>query len=92
MDEVRGRLVGVTDAVAPPALPHTRGLCNPGPRVYGLGRPSFLTTLLPTHYWRVSPRCPRTAINSQRSPPAATREHEASAGIEPDEQRTRTRS
>jgi len=27
--------------------------------------------------------CPRTAINSQRSPPAATREHEASAGFQP---------
>jgi hypothetical protein len=32
---------------------------------------------------RVSPRCPRTAINSQRSPPAATCEHEASASLEP---------
>jgi hypothetical protein len=31
----------------------------------------------------VSPRCPRTAINSQRSPAAATCEHEASAGFEP---------
>jgi len=29
----------------------------------------------PTHYWRVPPRCPRTTINSQRSPPAATSEH-----------------
>jgi|KBSMisStandDraft_5_1062788.scaffolds.fasta_scaffold69996_3 hypothetical protein len=28
------------------------------------------------------PRCPRTAVNSQRSPPAATCEHEASAGFE----------
>ena len=32
---------------------------------------------------RVSPRCPRPAINSQRSPPAATFEHEASAGFGP---------
>src|SRR5215510_15490599 len=30
----------------------------------------------------VSPRCPRTAINSQRSPPAATYEHDACAGFE----------
>ena len=37
----------------------------------------------PTHYGPVSPRCPRTAINSQRSPPAATCEHEARAGFEP---------
>jgi hypothetical protein len=34
----------------------------------------------PTHYGRVPPRCPRTTINSQRSPPAATCEHEAGAG------------
>ena len=31
----------------------------------------------------VPPRCPRTTINSQRSPPAATCEHEASADFEP---------
>jgi hypothetical protein len=31
----------------------------------------------------VSPRCPRTAINNQRLPPAATCEHEARAGSEP---------
>jgi hypothetical protein len=37
----------------------------------------------PTHYGPVSPRCPRTAINSQRSPPAATCEHEAGARFEP---------
>ena len=37
----------------------------------------------PTHYGPVSPRCPRTAINSQRSPPAATCENEARAGFEP---------
>src|SRR5437764_14163693 len=37
----------------------------------------------PTHYGPVSPRCPRTAINSQRSPPAATCEHEAWAALEP---------
>ena len=40
----------------------------------------------PTHYRRapgMSPRCPRTAINSQRSPPAATYEPEAGAGFEP---------
>jgi transposase len=30
-----------------------------------------------------APRCPRITINSQRSPPAATCEHEASAGSEP---------
>src|SRR5438132_8925399 len=35
------------------------------------------------HPVAVSPRCPRTAINSQRSPPAATCEHEARAGFEP---------
>src|SRR5271169_4310897 len=35
------------------------------------------------HPVAVSPRCPRTAINSQRSPPAATYEHEAGAGFEP---------
>jgi len=29
------------------------------------------------------PRCPRTTTNSQRSPPAATCEHEASAAFEP---------
>jgi hypothetical protein len=32
-----------------PALPRTRG-CRPGPRVYGLGRSSFLTTLLPARH------------------------------------------
>ena len=40
----------------------------------------------PTHYGRtsdMSPRCPRTAVNSQRSPPPATREPEAGAGFEP---------
>src|SRR5256885_7037358 len=37
----------------------------------------------PTHYGPVSPRCPRTAVNSQRSPPATTCEHEAWAGFEP---------
>ena len=37
----------------------------------------------PTHYERVPHRCPRTAINSQRSPPAATCAHEAGAGFEP---------
>jgi len=37
----------------------------------------------PTHYRRVPPRCPRTAIKSQRSPPAAPCEYEASAGFEP---------
>ncbi len=31
----------------------------------------------------VSPRCPRTAINSQQAPPAATYEREAGAGFEP---------
>jgi hypothetical protein len=36
----------------------------------------------PTHYGRVPPRCPRIAINNQRSPPAATCEHEASAGFD----------
>ena len=33
--------------------------------------------------WIMSPRCPRTAINSQRWSLAATREHEASGGFEP---------
>ena len=37
----------------------------------------------PTHYRRVPLRCPRIAINNQRSPPAATCEHEASGGFEP---------
>jgi hypothetical protein len=40
------------------------------------GEPGLRTTSAP-------PRCPRTAINSQQSPPAATCEREASAGFEP---------
>ncbi len=41
--------------------------------------------------WRapeMPPRCPRTAIKSQRSPPAATCEPEAGAGFEASKQRT----
>jgi len=36
---------------------------------------SPLQATAPTEYWSVSPRCPRTAVNSQRPPPAATCEH-----------------
>jgi hypothetical protein len=37
----------------------------------------------PTYYGPVSPRCPRTAINSQRPPPEATCEHEARRPLNP---------
>ena len=46
----------------------------PGPRPGGTW---------PAHHKRVPPRCPRTAINSQRSAPAVTCEHEANAGFDP---------
>ncbi len=39
-----------------------------------------------------TPRCPRTVINSQRPPPAATCEHEARTGFKPASKRTRTPS
>jgi hypothetical protein len=49
----------------------------------GLHRGGAPTRTWPARYWRMPPRCPRTAINSQRSPSASTREHEASARFEP---------
>ena len=58
----------------PPCVLRGRGRIFPAP-ARGTPRPE----LDPPR--RVPPRCPRTAINSQRSPPAATCEHEASASL-----------
>ena len=47
-----------------------------------VGRARFPPRTWPMHYGRVPPRCPRAAINSQRPPPAAPCELEASARFE----------
>jgi hypothetical protein len=58
--------------------------CRPGVAVDSVAAlPGYSVERLPYAVMGVSPRCPRTAINSQQPPPAATREHQASAGVEP---------
>ena len=54
-----------------------------GPEIRTVVRGTAQPRTWPAHYGRVPPRCPRTTINSQRWPPAATCEHEANAGFAP---------
>jgi hypothetical protein len=85
-----GRAAALTGVIACRRLPVHASLACPGAtaRAQHLAGGAMVEPgTWPPHYRR-APRCPRTAISSQRWPPAATCKREASTVFEPREQRT----